>query len=263
MKNLFISSIAIVALAITACAPSAKQLKEAIEKDPSIVFAAIEKSPEQFIEVVNKAAREAQSKQGEKQAQEEGKKRDEEFSKPLQPVLTAGRPQMGPADAKVTIVEYSDFECPYCSRGHETVKEVLKNYPDQVRIIYKHLPLDFHPKAMPAAKYFEAIAKQGQDKAYKWHDIIFENQNEMKTKGEAFFKEAAKKVGADLKKIEKDINDPSVMAVINADMEEAKKFGFSGTPGFLINGVSLRGAYPFSEFKDIIDRHLGTATKTN
>ncbi|GIL18248.1 MAG: hypothetical protein BroJett040_19990 [Oligoflexia bacterium] len=255
MKHMIIS-LAAMAFALASCAPTPKQIKEAVEKDPSIVFVAIEKDPEKFIEVVNKAARDAQQKGAEKAQQEESKKRDEEFANPLKPEVKEGRAIHGPADAKITIVEYSDFECPFCSRGYNTIKEVLKNYPTQVRLVFKHLPLDFHPKAMPAAKYFEAIARQSPEKAYKFHDAIFENQADLRTKGEAFMKEAAKKAGADMKKLEKDLADPSLMTNINADMEEAKKFGFSGTPGFLINGVSLRGAYPFSEFKTIIDRHL-------
>jgi protein-disulfide isomerase len=255
LKNL-VAAVAAVGFLLTACAPNSKQLKEAIEKDPSIVFAAIEKDPEKFIEVVNKAARDAQGKGAEKAAQEEASKRDEEFKNPLQATIEEGRAIHGPASAPITIVEYSDFECPYCTRGYQTMKEVEKAYGDKVRVVFKHLPLDFHPKAMPAAKYFEAVARQSHEKAYKYHDLIFENQNELRSKGEAFMKESAKKAGADMKKLEKDLTDPKLMDRINADMEEAKKFGFSGTPGFLINGVSLRGAYPFSEFKTIIDRHL-------
>ena len=135
---------------------------------------------------------------------------------------------------------------------------MLKAYPNQIRFIFKHLPLDFHPKAMPAAKYFQAISLQSAEKAYKWHNLIFENQAELRAKGDAFMKDSAKKVGADLKRIEKDLKDPVIMAQITKDMEEAKKFNFSGTPGYLINGISLRGAYPFSEFKTIIDKHLST-----
>ena len=196
-----------------------------------------------------------------KSQEDEGKKRDEEFKNPLKPELESGRASLGPADAKVTIVEYSDFECPYCTKGYKTIKEVLQAYPNQVRVIFKHLPLDFHPKALPAAKYFEAIAKQGAEKAYKFHDLVFESQDKLREKGEVFLKEAAKKAGADMKKVEKDIASPEVAAQVSKDTAEAQKFGMSGTPGFLINGVSLRGAYPFSEFKSIIDRHLGTTAK--
>jgi len=246
------------AFAMTACAPSAKQLKEAIENDPSIVFVAIEKDPEKFIEVVNKAARDAQGKGAEKAQQEEAQKRDQEFANPIQAKVEEGRAILGPANAKITIIEYSDFECPYCARGYQTVKEVMKAYPNDVRLVFKHLPLDFHPKAMPAAKYFEAVARQGAEKAYIYHDFIFEDQAALRTRGEAFMKEAAKKAGADMKKLEKDLADPKLMERIEADMAEARQFDFSGTPGFLINGVSLRGAYPFAEFKTIIDRHLAS-----
>ncbi|MCE3009063.1 MAG: DsbA family protein [Proteobacteria bacterium] len=256
MKKLILS-LAGIALALSACAPSSDQLKKAIEKDPSIVFVAIEKDPEKFIEVVNKAARDAQMKASQNAQAEEDKKRDEEFKNPLKPEIQDGRAIYGNVNAPVTIVEYSDFECPYCARGYQTIEEVKKAYGDKVRIIFKHLPLDFHPKALPASKYFEAIANQDHAKAYKYHSIIFENQDKLKSQGEAFMKEAAKKAGADMKRLAKDLEDASITERINADIAEAQKFGISGTPGFIINGVSLKGAYPFSEFKKIIDKHLG------
>ena len=241
---------------LTSCAPTAAQLKLAIEKDPSIVFAAIEKDPAKFIEVVNKAAQDAQRVAGEKAQGEEKKSRDEEFKNPLKPELQEGRVIFGKKDAPVTIFEYSDFQCPYCTRGYQTMKQVEKEYGDKVRVVFKHLPLDFHPLAMPAAKYFEAIAMQSHEKAQKFHDVIFENQGSMKDKGEKLFTETAKKLGVDMKKLTTDLNNEGIAKRIAADMEEAKKFNMSGTPGFVINGVSLRGAYPFAEFKQIIDQHL-------
>ncbi|UYL09017.1 thioredoxin domain-containing protein [Bdellovibrio sp. SKB1291214] len=261
LKAIKLAAVSALALSLVNCAPSAKQLKEAVEKDPSIVFAAIEKDPEQFIEVVNKAAQGAQKKAQEKAMAEEGKKRDEEFANPLKANIEDGRVVFGPKDAKVTIVEYTDFECPYCAKGHATVAEVMKAYPKDVKVVLKHLPLDFHPMAMPAARYFEAIAMQDHAKAEKFYNMVFENQGELRTKKEGFLKDTAKKVGADMKRVEADLKSEKITKQIEADMEEAKKFNFSGTPGFLINGVSLRGAYPFPEFKDIIDRHLKTAAK--
>jgi protein-disulfide isomerase len=257
LKKLSLLGLSVVAMALTNCAPSAKQIKEAVEKDPSIVFVAIEKAPDQFIEVVNKAAQEAQRKAQDKSIAEESKKRDEEFASPLKPEVDEARVIFGKKDAKVTIIEYSDFECPYCSKGYQTIKQVLAEYPNDVRVVFKHLPLDFHPQAMPSAKYFEAVARQNPEKAHQFHDAIFENQGELRAKGEDFLKNTAKKLGVDMAKLSKDLKDESLMKRITADMEEAKKFNFSGTPGFLINGVSLRGAYPYPEFKTIIDRHLG------
>lgn len=257
--NLFrlLTGTATLILGLAACAPSASQLKKAIEKDPSIVFVAIEKDPNQFIEVVNKAAREAQAKQQQKEMADEQGKRDQEFKNPLKPAIDESRPFMGPKNAKITIVEFSDFECPYCSRGYQTIKEVLKDYPSDVRVLFKHLPLDFHPKALPAAKYFEALAMQDHEKAIKFHDTIFQNQDKLRAEGENYMKKVAKDVGANMKKLEKDVASEEVMKRIQADIDEAKGFEISGTPGFIINGVSLRGAYPFSEFKSIIDKHLG------
>ena len=244
------------ALTLSACAPSAKQLKEAIEKDPSIVFTAIEKDPVKFIEVVNKAAQDAQRTAGERAQEDEKKSRDEEYKNPLKPEVQDGRVIFGKKDAPVTIVEYSDFQCPFCSKGYQTMRQVEKEYGDKVRIVFKHLPLDFHPLAMPAARHFEAIAMQSHEKAEKFHNMVFESQAQMKDKGEKLFAEIEKKLGVDMKKLEADLKSDAVTKNIDSDMAEAKKFNMSGTPGFIINGVALRGAYPFSEFKTIIDQHL-------
>lgn len=259
IKSIKLALAASVVLAITACAPSAKQLKEAVEKDPSIVFTAIEKHPDKFIEVVMKAQQEAQKVAGERAQEEEKKQRDEEYANPLKPEIDETRVIFGNKSAPITIVEFSDFQCPYCSRGYQTMKQVQKEYGDKVRIVFKHLPLDFHPLAMPAARYFEAIAQQSPEKAEKFHDMIFENQGMLKDKGEGYFAEATKKVGADLKKVQAALKDEKIQKRIDADMEEARKFNMSGTPGFIINGVSLRGAYPFPAFKEIIDKHLASA----
>lgn len=243
-------------LTIVGCAPTATQIKQAIEKDPSIVFVAIEKNPDKFMEVVQNASRLAQQKQQEMAGANEAKARDEEFKNPLKPVIDESRAMFGNKNAKITIVEYTDFECPYCARGSQTIKQVLSLYPKDVRVLVKHLPLDFHPKAMPAARYFEALRMQSTDLALKFHNEIFDNQEAMKSKGEDFMKSLAKKLGANMSLLAKNLSDSKIQQIIDSDVDEAKKFGISGTPGFIINGVSLKGAYPAEEFKKIIDRHL-------
>ncbi|MCB0407172.1 MAG: DsbA family protein, partial [Bdellovibrionales bacterium] len=252
MKNIFKLSIIIAVLSALGCAPSASQLEKVVSENPEILFNAIEKHPGKFIEVVNKAARNAQMEARQKEAEDEQKRMEDEFKNPKQPKISDGRAVFGKKDAPITIVEYSDFECPYCAKGYDTMKEVMKEYQGKVKVIYKHLPLEFHPMAMPAAKYFEAMVIQSPSKAEKFHDMIFENQNKLKSQKEAYLKDAAKKVGADMNKLMKDLDSDAVKKVIEADMAEAKEFGFSGTPGFLVNGVSLKGAYPYEEFKKII-----------
>ena len=251
-----LTKFSIIGLLLASCAPTAQQLKEAVEKDPSIVFIAIEKSPDKFIEVVMKAQQSAQKVAADRAQEDEQKQREEEFKNPMKPVIEEGRVIFGNKSAPITIVEYSDFQCPYCSRGYATMKELKKQYGDKVRFVFKHLPLDFHPLAVPAARYFEAIAQQDHSKAEKFHDLVFENQGQMQSKGEGLFKELAKKSGADMKKLEASLKDEKITKRIDADMDEARKFNMSGTPGYLINGISLRGAYPIAAFKEIIDRQL-------
>jgi len=153
-------------------------------------------------------------------------------------------------------VEYSDFQCPYCQRGFGTVEEVRRKYGNKIRFVLKHLPLDFHGMAMPAAKRFEAIARQSDEKAYAFHDEVFANQERLVAEGEKFLDATAEKVGANVAKMKKDMESQDVRKTIQADMDEARKFGFSGTPGFIVGGVSLRGAYPAVRFEEIIDRRL-------
>ena len=244
------------AMVLWGCAPSASQLEKVVSENPDILFNTIKKHPDKFIEVVNQAARQAQMQARKNEANAEKERMEEEFKNPKKPEIGENRAIFGTKGAPITIVEYSDFQCPYCAKGYNTVKEVMAEYKGKVQVIYKHLPLDFHPLAMPASEYFEAIALQSASKAEKFHDMIFENQKKLNSDKEKFLKSAAKKAGADMAKLAKDLKSDAVKKVIAADMAEAKKFGFSGTPGFLVNGVSLKGAYPFSEFKKIIDRHL-------
>ena len=183
------------------CSPSKDGLKKMMEENPEIIFNAIEKNPKAFIDTVNKAATNARREAQEDAQKAEEDRIEEEFKNPKKPEVNEKRVTFGPKSAPITIVEYSDFECPYCERGYKTVKEVQKEYGDKVRVVYKHLPLDFHPMAEPAAKYFEAISLQSHSKAEKFHDLIFENQNELKRKKEGYLQEAAKKAGANMSKL--------------------------------------------------------------
>lgn len=233
-------------------------IKKTIENNPDIVFDTIKKNPGKFMKTVQEAMNAARMEQAKDEEANESKQMEEEFKNPKKPTIADDRAIMGNADAPITIVEYSDFQCPYCTRGYLVVKEVKEKYGDKVRFMYKHLPLmDKHPEAMPAAQYFEAIALQSKEKAYKFHDMIFENQEKLNSEKTKFLDSAAKQVGADLARMKKDLKSEVVAKNIQSDMEEARKFDFNGTPGFLVNGVSVRGAYPIQHFQKIIDRQLG------
>ena len=252
--------LALAGFALSACAPSAPQLQKVMEEHPEILYSVIQKDPKKFLDVVNEAAQKARAGEEAKFAEEETKKREEEFKNPKKPELTDDRAFAGTKGAPITIVEYSDFQCPFCRRGHDTMREVLKAYEGKVQVIFKDFPIErIHPLARPTSDMYEAIALQDLAKATKFKDIIFDNQDELVKGGQKFIEEAAKRAGANVAKAKADAKGDKVKARIEADKAEAEKFGFSGTPGYLVNGVSLKGAYPLEDFKQVIDKQLAAA----
>ncbi len=229
-----------------------QQMSKVLKEDPKILTEAIEKHPAEFITALQNAAKNAQEAMGKQREEEEKKKLEESFDKPLQAEIRKDESIRGAKDGAITLVEYSDFECPFCSRGFETVMQLMDKYPGKIRFIYKHLPLSFHEQAMPAAQYYEAVRLQDEKKAFAFHDEIFKNQAKLKN-GKAFLDATAKKVGADMARLKKDVESEAVKNRIEADIKEAGSFGMQGTPGFLLNGVPVRGAYPAEYFVSLID----------
>lgn len=166
-------------------------------------------------------------------------------------VNVAGAPSMGPADAEVTIVEFSDFQCPFCARVNPTLKQIRDEYGDQVRVVFKHLPLAFHSKAPAAHAASEAAHRQG--KFWEMHDKIFANQREISEENYVVW---AGEIGLDVEQFKKDSSSGAVKKKVDSDLQEAGKLGVSGTPGFFINGRFTAGAKPFSSFKVMIDEEL-------
>jgi len=157
----------------------------------------------------------------------------------------------GPAKADVTIVEYSDFQCPFCARVVPTLNQIRETYGERVNLVYKHLPLRIHPEAPGAAAAAEAAGLQG--KFWEMHDKIFAGQREL---SDAKYVEWARELGLDLERFEKDRKSEAVRARLAKDEEEANRFGVSGTPAFFINGRFLSGAQPIDAFKRVIDEEL-------
>ncbi len=255
MKLMSLAAIIFTSIFIVSCTSNEKmksQITQILKDDPTVLTQAIEKHPAEFIEALQKAAKNAQEEMGKKREEEEKVKLAESFDKPLMAEIRKDESIRGPKDAPITLVEYSDFECPFCSRGYETVQGLLKKYEGKIRFVYKHLPLSFHEQAMISAKYYEAIRLQDEKKAFAFHDAIFKNQSKLKN-GVAFLDATAKQVGADMGKLKKDLNSSAVTSRIEEDVKEAGTFGMQGTPGFLINGIPVRGAYPVEYFVNLVD----------
>ena len=157
----------------------------------------------------------------------------------------------GGADALVTIIEFSDFQCPFCTRVNPTLKQIKETYGDKVRVVFKHNPLPFHKDAPGAA--YASLAAGMQGKFWPMHDKLFENQRALKR---ADLVKYAKELELDVQKFEKDMDAKGTKAMVDADQALAKKVGARGTPNFLINGKQISGARPFDSFKQVIDSEI-------
>ena len=160
---------------------------------------------------------------------------------------------LGPKDAKVTLVEYSDFECPYCARHYDTMKKIEENYKGKVRIVFRHFPLGFHAHAEKAAEASECAGDQG--KFWEMHDKLFE-LNKAKKLGVEAFKQAAKDLGLDSAKFDKCLDSGEKADVIKADQKTGAESGVEGTPGTFVNDKFISGAYPYETFSSLIDKDL-------
>ena len=207
---------------------------------------------------------------GEEEIQAELSKRKEEEAaqaKERSAELVAsieGRPFRGNPDAPVTIIEFSDFQCPYCSRGANTMEEVLEKYPNEVKFVFKHFPLDFHPWAKPASVASHCAGLQNGDAFWTLHDSYFAKQREITpenvlAKSKEFlagsgidmdqWSECAEKTDSEAHK--------AAAAAVDADMAFGQKMGVSGTPGFFVNGTFLSGAQPLAKFEPLIKEATG------
>jgi len=171
----------------------------------------------------------------------------------------AGMPLRGNPDAPVTIVEFSDFQCPYCARGAATVDELLEKYPNDVKVVFKHFPLGFHNWAKPAAIAVNCAAKQDGDAFWGLHDEFFAKQKEINAsnvmiKSRAFLKTTGIDLavwGACAEKTD-GAEYIEVAAEVDADMALGQSLGVTGTPGFFVNGTFLNGAQPVTAFEPLI-----------
>jgi protein-disulfide isomerase len=254
MKSLPIILIvgALLAVSCTSDKQIQEQITKVIKENPKLIAEAIEQNPVEIMTALQNASKLAQEQMAKQQQEDEKKALEETFEKPLVAKIRSDESFLGPKDAPITLVEYSDFECPFCGRGYTTVKELMKKYDGKIKFVYKHLPLSFHPQAMISAKYYEAIRLQDQKKAFAFHDEIYKDQKGL-SEGTVFLDKVAKKVGADLKRVKKDIESEKVAQRIDEDVQEAGSLGMQGTPGFLINGIPVRGAYPSDHFVGIIE----------
>ncbi|HKD41470.1 MAG TPA: thioredoxin domain-containing protein [Myxococcaceae bacterium] len=173
------------------------------------------------------------------------------LSEPRQQVEAKG-PARGPNNAPITLVEFSDFQCPFCGKAHDTVEQVMQSYAGKVRLVFRHFPLEFHKNAEKAAEASMCANEQG--KFWEYHDVLFKNQQTLEVPQ---LKDHATEVGLDGSTFATCLDSGKYKKAVDEDMAAGQKVGVSGTPAFFINGVMLSGAQPFDEFKKVIDQELG------
>jgi protein-disulfide isomerase len=163
----------------------------------------------------------------------------------------------GDENAPVTIVEFSDFQCPFCARGADTINKIKKKYgPKKVRTVFKHFPLPMHQQAKVGSAASLCIAEQGKDKFWQFHALLFENQREMES---SHLTAHAKKVGANMEKFEECFTSQRHVAAVEADMAQGESLGVRSTPTFFVNGQMVQGAQPLEAFSELIDEELEAA----
>ncbi len=170
--------------------------------------------------------------------------------------VTADDHLRGAADAPVTIVEYSDFECPYCGRFHPSLQRLMDEYDGRVNWVYRHFPLSFHPQARPAALASECAAEQG--KFWEFADGLFENQTRL---GSALFGELADDLGLNRSKFDDCLSSQKYADRVDTDLQEGQAAGVTGTPGSFIVGADgtprlVPGAVPYEQLKAMIEEVL-------
>jgi protein-disulfide isomerase len=170
---------------------------------------------------------------------------------PPRVTVAAIGPARGPANAAVTIVEFSDFECPFCMRLQNSLEQVVKKYGDQVRLVYRQFPLSFHPHAQQAAE--ASLCANDQGKFWAMHDAMFADQKGL---GIDELKKKAATLGLNAKAFEDCLDSNKHADSIASDTEDGKALGVTGTPTVFINGISMSGAQPFDALAKVIDSEL-------
>jgi protein-disulfide isomerase len=176
---------------------------------------------------------------------------------PPRAAVDAGNgPAKGPADAPIELIEFADFECPYCLAASPTIKRVLDTYGNRVRFVYRNFPLASHPNAIPAAEAAQCAHEQGQFWAY--HDRLFGSPGHLSS---TELRSTAQQLGLDTQRFDRCIEEHKYRAVVDTDVKAGTAAGVAGTPAFFINGRLLSGAQPYDAFKAIIEEELAARNR--
>ncbi len=204
----------------------------------------IRENPELVYETVNRhiqKQKEAQQKQQIENA----------LKNPVEDTVTADNPAKGEENAVITIIEYSDFQCPHCANASQMLERLMQKYPGKIRRVFKNNPLEDHPFSLQAAA--AALAAHRQGKFWLYHDLLFFNGPDLT---EDMFTKIAKDLSLDMELFEKDRKSEEIAKQIAGEKTKINALGITGTPSFILNGVLINGAQPQPLFEQIIEKIL-------
>lgn len=224
------------------------QLRQVLREHPEIVLNILRDNSETVLDVVQQGADQRRRQALLRQWQGDMKTPKE--------VALDGRPSRGPADAPVTLVAFSDFTCAYCQQAAFTVETLLKRYPGKIRYVYKESTSTDLGRL--AARWFLAASRLDQAKAWRFYALMFDAQQRYVADPQAVLAEMAAQAGLDPKAVEAELqaNGKTYDEIIEGDVADAKRLGFSGTPYFLVDNMIIRGAVPLESFIDAVELAL-------
>lgn len=210
-----------------------EQVLQIIRENPQVIIESVQAYQQERQEKIQKAAQEFLQKMRTNPAE-----------------IIGDSPVTGAADKKIVLLEFSDYQCPFCAKAQETVKQFMNKHKDKVTLTYKHLPLiSIHPQALPAAQAAWAAHQQG--KFWEYHEALFAQQNKL---GEELYEEIAKTLKLDIAKFNSDRQSNAASIAIQKDLQLAESIGIEGTPFFFINEQSLSGAVELAQMEKALER---------
>ena len=231
----------------------AKVLRSTLKKHPELLLDILREHSETVLDIAQQGSNIRRKKTMESQWREDLKQ--------PKSVATANRPVLGIANAPVTVIAFSDFTCSYCQQAAEVLERILHARPQDVKVIFKHLPSSKDGPAKLAAEYFVAASLQNDRAPWLLHNNFFAEQEKLAAEARHFTAKAAEQAGLDMKKLAADLKSKKIGAIIEEDQADAKKLNVAGTPYFLVNNLIIRGAVSYDIFHAAVDMALAHGTQ--
>ena len=230
-----------------------RMLRNTLKNHPDLVLEILREHSESVLDIAQQGSNIRRKKNMELQWREDLKK--------AKSVTTTNRPVLGPANAPVTVIAFSDFTCPYCQQAAEVLDRIVRARPQDVRVIFKHMPYSKDSPARLAAEYFVAASLQNNHAPWLLYKSFFAEPEKLTAEAQSFTARVAEQAGLDMKKLTADLKSKKINAIIEEDQSDAKKLNVEGTPFFLVNNLTVRGAVPYDIFNAAVDMALANNKK--